>query len=98
MKVLLNELIGGSPKELPEEYEARSAVRWADEIDVPVLIFHCKGDARVSYEQAQAMVNALHEAGKDCTFITYDDDVHGGHKEDFEIIQRWLNGEEVKQY
>ncbi len=97
MKGLLNELIGGSPEELPKEYEARSAVCWADEIDVPVLIFHSKGDARVSYEQAQAMVNALYEAGKDCTFITYDDDLHGSHNEDLEIIQRWLNGEDVKQ-
>ena len=97
MKRLLNELIGGTPEELPKEYEARSAICWADEIDVPVLIFHSKGDARVSYEQAKAMASALHEAGKDCTFITYDDNVHGGHKEDFEIIQSWLNGEDVKQ-
>jgi dipeptidyl aminopeptidase/acylaminoacyl peptidase len=94
MKRLLIELIGGSPQELPQEYEARSAVCWADEINVPVLIFHSKGDDRVSYEQAQAMVNALQEAGKDCTFITYDDDIHGHHKEDFDIILRWLDGED----
>lgn len=97
MKQLLNELIGGSPQELSKEYEARSAVCWADEINVPVLIFHSKGDARVSYEQAKAMVNALHEAGKDCTFITYDDNLHGSRKEDLEISLRWLNGEDVKQ-
>lgn len=76
-------------------YEARSAVCWADEINVPVLIIHSKGDTRVPYEQAQTMANALQKAGKDCTLITYDDDVHGSHVEDLEIRRRWLNGENV---
>lgn len=97
MKRILTELIGGSPQELPKEYEARSAVYWPNEINVPVLIFHSKGDDRVSYDQAEAMVNALQKAGKDCTFITYDDDWHGNHKEDLEISLRWLNGEDIEQ-
>ena len=46
-------------------------------------------DERVSFEQAEKMVEALEEAGKEYKFISYEDDVHGLHPEDFSIIMEW---------
>ena len=90
MKEVLLRCIGGTPEEKPEEYEKRSAVYWADEIKIPVLLIHCKGDKRANFEsQAQKIYDKLKDA-TDCTLITYDDDVHGFHEDDFAIIKEWL--------
>ncbi len=83
------DLIGKTPEEAPEEYEKRSATYWADEIKCPILIIHSKLDERVSYAQAEKMAQCLEEAGKEYKFISYEDDVHGLHPEDFDIIMDW---------
>ena len=49
MKKVLKETIGFTPEEKPEEYKKRSAVYWADEIKIPVLMIHAKQDKQVSY-------------------------------------------------
>ena len=95
MKEVLLETIGKTPEEDPAGYQARSAIYWADEIKVPVLMFHSRQDAQVDFSQAEALYEKLKDH-VDCTFITYDDDVHGLHQEDFAIIRKWLNGEEVQ--
>lgn len=66
------ELIGGSPEELPEEYERRSAVCWADKIIPPLLICQGTDDWRVVPEQAYKMDRALTEAGKEHRLIVYE--------------------------
>lgn len=83
------ELVGDTPESNPEAYEKRSATYWADEIKCPVLIIHSKLDERVSFEQAEKMVKMLEESGKEYKFITYEDNVHGLHTEDFSIIMEW---------
>lgn len=67
-----NELIGGSPRELPEEYIKRSAVCWADKIIPPVLIFQGTDDWRVYPGQAHAMDRALTAAGKEHKLVIFD--------------------------
>ncbi len=89
MKQVLIDCIGGSPEELPEEYEKRSAVCWADEINIPVLIVHSRGDERVPFEQAQKMYELLKDH-TDCTFISHDDDLHGIHEDDIPKVIEWL--------
>ena len=84
-----NEVYFENQYQNPEEYEKRSAVYWAEEIKCPILIIHSKLDERVSFEQAEKMVEALEEAGKEYKFISYEDDVHGLHPEDFSIIMEW---------
>lgn len=88
---VLEELIGGSPEELPEEYERRSATCWAKELKCPVLIIHSKLDEKVPYEQAQAMVSALEDAEMTYKLVTHEDDVHGLHPKDFETIMSWCS-------
>lgn len=77
MKRVYNELIGGTPEELPEEYEKRSAIFWANEIDVPLLIVHGgEQDWRVLTHHATDMADKLEEYGKDYRLIIYDNADH----------------------
>ena len=93
MKTVLKETIGFTPEEKPEEYKERSAVYWADEIKIPVLMFHAKQDKQVPYSQAEKLYEKLKD-NTDCTFITYDDDIHGiVHEKDYQTMRNWLNQE-----
>ena len=77
MREMLCGCIGGTPEEKPEEYKKRSALYWADEIKIPVLIIHSKGDPRVKYEtNAVALYNKLKDS-TECKFLSHDDDYHG---------------------
>lgn len=92
MKAVIKETLGFTPEENPEEYEKRSAVCWADEIKVPVLFIHSKGDKMVSYKQADELYNKLkdHTGSK---FISHDDDNHCvPQSEDIAAMREWLNG------
>lgn len=91
MRLVFEELVGGTPEEIPEQYEQRSATYWADELKCPVLIIHSKQDERVSYEQVEKMIEGLEDAQMEYKLVTYEDNVHGLHPEDFEIIMEWCN-------
>ena len=56
-------LVGGSPEALPQEYERRSATYWADKIKCPIMIIHSEMDDKVSFEQAEKMVQMMEETG-----------------------------------
>jgi dipeptidyl aminopeptidase/acylaminoacyl peptidase len=59
-----------------EYYRARSAVYWADQINVPVLILHSRTDRMVPVTQALQMAEALQENGKVYALRIYDRDGH----------------------
>ena len=59
-----------------EQYRARSAVYWADQINVPVLILHSRTDRLVPVNQALRMAEALQEKGKVYALHIYDHDGH----------------------
>lgn len=90
MKTLLTNHIGGTPKDFPEEYIKRSAIFWCNELQIPVLLIHSKLDEQVSYSQSEVLYNKLKSNNLDCTLITYEDNVHGLHKEDSKEISNWL--------
>ena len=78
-----NEYIDGFAKIWPdyehraeEQYRARSAVYWADQVNVPVLILHSRTDRMVPVTQALRMAEALQEKGKVYTLHIYDRDGH----------------------
>ena len=91
MKTVLQNYIGGSPDDLPYEYENRSVVYWADEIKVPVMMIHSRLDEQVSFSQAEELYKKFEEYSVDCKFVSYDDDVHGLRKEDYKIICEWMD-------
>lgn len=95
MQTVFDSLVGGSPEEMPEEYEKRSATYWADEINTPLLIIHATGDEKVSVAQADKLTEALKQAGKSYEYITFDGNSHGEIRpEDGEKIKAFLEGQE----
>ena len=78
-----NPFIDGFAKNWPdyehragEEYRARSAVYWANQINVPVLILHSRTDRMVPATQALLMAEALQGAGKVYALRIYEHDGH----------------------
>lgn len=59
-----------------EEYRARSAVYWAGEINVPVLILHSRTDKLCPVTQALRMAEALQEKSKVYALQIYEHDGH----------------------
>jgi dipeptidyl aminopeptidase/acylaminoacyl peptidase len=77
-----------------EQYRARSAVYWADQINVPVLILHSRTDRMVPVTQALRMAEALQEKGKVYALHIYERDGHPlpGNREDRDrMIVDWFN-------
>jgi len=78
-----------------EEYRARSAVDWADQINVPVLILHSRTDTMVPVTQALRMAEALQERGKAYALHIYERDGHPlpRNRDDRDrMIIDWFNG------
>lgn len=59
-----------------EHYRERSAVYWADQINVPILILHSRIDKLVPVSQALSMATALQEKGKVYALHIYERDGH----------------------
>jgi dipeptidyl aminopeptidase/acylaminoacyl peptidase len=77
-----------------EHYQARSAVFWADLINVPILILHSRTDKLVPVTQALHMAEALQERGKVYALHIYDRDGHSlpANREDRNrMIIDWFN-------
>jgi len=55
----------------------RSPVYHADAIQAPLLIGQGRNDPRVSIANADAMVKALRDHGRDVTYVVYPDEGHG---------------------
>ena len=96
-----NEYIDGFAKIWPdyehraeEYYRARSAVYWADQINVPVLILHSRTDRMVPVTQALRMAEALQENGKVYALRIYERDGHPlpqNRDDRNRIIIEWFN-------
>lgn len=76
MKQVLETLVG-SPETDKDEYIKRSAVYWADKIDVPILILHGEEDDRVSIQEPEALAEKLNEHDKEYKYISYPNGNHG---------------------
>ena len=60
----------------PEEYAARSPIRWVRDIDVPMLILHSENDLRCPIAQAEELFMALRLLGKEVTFYRFPGEGH----------------------
>ena len=71
------DLVGGTPEELPEEFERRSPVMWANEIQAPFLIVHGgEADWRTPTHHAINMAEALERYGLPHRLVIYLDIGH----------------------
>ena len=96
MKNVYLSLVGGTPEQLEDEYIKRSAVYWADEIDVPLYIFHGgEKDWRVDVTQAIDMAEKLKEYDKEYNIKIFEDEAHSYSVEAWQIINHetldWFN-------
>ena len=88
MQSILKYRVGGTPEQVPAEYERRSAIQWAQEINVPILIFHAADDLRSPIEPVDEFVSLLETLGKDVTYIRKD---VGGHSySEFDLIEAFF--------
>jgi len=92
MQMVYIELVGGTPEELPEEFERRSAVMWADEIIVPLLIGHGgEADWRVPTHHAINMAEALENYSKQHRLIIFPDADHSHWETNFlDEMDEWF--------
>jgi dipeptidyl aminopeptidase/acylaminoacyl peptidase len=72
----LDRLIGPYP-EAKEVYEARSPLKHASDLKVPVIFFQGLDDRIVPPNQAQMMVDALHVHGIPAAYLTFAGEGHG---------------------
>jgi dipeptidyl aminopeptidase/acylaminoacyl peptidase len=71
------ELMGGSPDQVPERYYQRSPIHFVRNIQGRLLIVHGLQDPNVSPENFRVMTRALQEAGVPFQVLTFDDEGHG---------------------
>jgi dienelactone hydrolase len=68
--------IGSTPYERPDLYIENSPIFKVDKVTTPLLIWHCKADGAVPFEQAIEMYINLRRAGKKVWMLQYDGDEH----------------------
>ena len=77
MKRNFQQMIPGFREHEAERYRDRSAVYWAQEITVPVLILHGTADWRVDVSQALAFAQELQRQKKTYELMIFPNDSHG---------------------
>lgn len=88
MQSILKYRVGGTPEDIPEAYERRSAIQWVDEIHVPLLIFHAADDDRAPIKPEDLFVSLLETLNKDVTYIRAEEGGHGYG--DLDMIQEFF--------
>jgi dipeptidyl aminopeptidase/acylaminoacyl peptidase len=68
--------IGPSPIDMPEEYVRISPIRFAHDINVPMLIIHSEQDYRCPISQAEELFVTMRLLGKDVTFYRFPGEGH----------------------
>jgi len=77
MALVLEELIGGSPREKQGDYRERSAFYWPEKLTVPLLILHGDEDWRVPPEHSQKLADRLQALGMPHELVRFPDGDHG---------------------
>jgi len=71
------EMMGGSPAEVPEIYRERSPLHFVANIQGSLLIVQGNQDPNVSPENVRIVRKALEDAGIAYEILTFDDEGHG---------------------
>jgi len=73
----IEDLIGGSPTELPQEYWIRSAINFVHRIDCPILVIHGEEDEVIPVKHAYMLASELERNNKDFQMKIYPGEGHG---------------------
>lgn len=73
----LYNLVGGTPKEIPDVYKARSPLYHASGIKTPVMVQQGTEDKVVPINQAKEMVDSIKQAGGTVELLIFEGEGHG---------------------
>jgi dipeptidyl aminopeptidase/acylaminoacyl peptidase len=77
LRPLSEEMMGGSPAQVPERYGARSPIHFVEGIQGALLIVQGLKDPNVTPENVHTVERALREAGVAYQLLAFDDEGHG---------------------
>jgi dipeptidyl aminopeptidase/acylaminoacyl peptidase len=77
LRPLSEEMMGGSPDQIPERYSERSPIHFVGEINGHLLIVQGLQDPNVTPENVRAVTAALDQAGVPYQLLAFDDEGHG---------------------
>ncbi len=90
---VVNQLLAGTPEEVPHRY-ARASPRRRLPIGVPLLLVHGERDDDVPVHISREFAAAAREAGDDCELVIVDDESHYEHLEPgsrcWKAVVEWL--------
>jgi acetyl esterase/lipase len=90
---VVNQLLGGTPEEVPDRY-AEASPRRRLPIGVPLLLVHGEHDGDVPVQISREFAAAARAAGDDCDLVVIDDEGHYEHLEPgsrcWEAVIEWL--------
>lgn len=72
----IEDLIGGSPQKLPEEYRIRSPINFVEGITCPIFIIHGELDDVIPVWHADMLAKELEGSNKDFQMKTYPEEGH----------------------
>lgn len=87
----LKTFIGKSYEEAPEEYDLRSAVKFPEKLDRPMLLLHYTQNPGFSVEQTDAFYELLSKTNKDCAYYKIDALLSDFHGEGMQRLLSWIN-------
>jgi dipeptidyl aminopeptidase/acylaminoacyl peptidase len=74
------EMMGGSPAQVPQRYRERSPLHFVGQIQGSLLIVQGLTDPNVTPENVRVVQAALEEAGIEYELLTFEDEGHGIHR------------------
>ena len=88
---LFTALIGKTYEEAPEEYDLRSAVKFSEKLDRPILMLHFLQTPIVSVEQTDALYDLIKDTNKECTYHKIDALSGDFQGESLQRLLSWIN-------
>lgn len=80
LRPLSEEMLGGSPAQIPEKYRERSPIHFVQNIRGKLLIVQGMTDPNVTPENVRAVTAKLQDAGIEYQLLTFADEGHGIYK------------------
>jgi acetyl esterase/lipase len=100
-RMVVRQLLGGTPAEQPDTARSASAVTYVSHDDPPFLLGHGTLDPSVPFDQGLTFLAALKNAGVPATFICFENGGHIGggpqfHERRHVFFDRYLRGQQVE--
>jgi dipeptidyl aminopeptidase/acylaminoacyl peptidase len=93
LRLLSEEMMGGSPGDVPERYRERSPIHAVENIEGHLLIVQGLRDPNVTPENVRVVRRALEDAGVPYELLAFDDEGHGIHRpENQRVLYRRMAG------